>query len=181
MPWVGLLLAAGLLIGWLGYRLRHGKALPARTSRLPRVLGADLRRCRQVWPAVLLLSALAVVGHVVTFLIAARTAGVAGPPVRLVPLALLVLLAMAVPLNLAGWGPREGAAAWTFGAAGLGAAGGLATAAVYGVLVLVANLPGALVLLADWWRASGTGQPRQISSKDRPIRELVSARGGADG
>ncbi|MGJ3561879.1 hypothetical protein ACR6C2_41015 [Streptomyces sp. INA 01156] len=28
---------------------------------------------------------------------------------------------MALPLNVGGWGPREGVAAWAFGAAGLGA------------------------------------------------------------
>src|SRR6185437_3848755 len=54
MPWVALLLAAGLLVGWLVHRLSH------RTSRFARLLGSDLRHCRQVWPAVLLLSALAV-------------------------------------------------------------------------------------------------------------------------
>jgi hypothetical protein len=62
-------------------------------------------------------------------------------------LALLILLAMGIPANIGGWGPREGVAAWAFGAAGLGAAEGLATAVAYGVLVLVANLPGALVLI----------------------------------
>ena len=66
------------------------------------------------------------------------------------PLALLVLLAMALPLNIAGWGPREGVAAWAFGAAGLTAAQGVATAVTYGVLVLVASLPGAGVLVAGW-------------------------------
>ena len=44
--------------------------------------------------------------------------------------------------NIAGWGPREGVAAWAFAAAGLGAAQGVATAVVYGVMVLVASLPG---------------------------------------
>jgi uncharacterized membrane protein YbhN (UPF0104 family) len=174
MPLIGLLLVAGLLIGWLLARRPSPRA-----SRLSRLLASDLRRGQQAWPAVLLLSGLAVLGHVGTFLLAARTAGVTGSPAKLVPLALLVLLAMAVPLNLAGWGPREGAAAWTFGAAGLGAEHGLATAAVYGVLVLVASLPGALVLAWDWWRPTGTSQ--QISRSDQPIRELVSARGTTDG
>src|SRR6185437_4029189 len=86
MPLIGLVLAAVLLVGWLGYRVSP------RTSRLARLLGSDLRRCREVWPAVLLLSALAVVGHVGTFLIAARTVGVTGSASHLVPLALLVLL-----------------------------------------------------------------------------------------
>jgi bacteriorhodopsin len=54
-----------------------------------------------------------------------------------------------LPLNVAGWGPREGAAAWAFGAAGLGAAAGVGTAVVYGVMSLVASLPGAVLLLAS--------------------------------
>jgi len=188
MPLIGLLLVAGLLLGWLLARRPHRPTsrphrptsrLSRRTSRLGRLLASDLRRGQQAWPAVLLLSGLAVLGHVGTFLLAARTAGVTGSPTTLVPLALLVLLAMAVPLNLAGWGPREGAAAWTFGAAGLGADHGLATAAVYGVLVLVASLPGVLVLAWGWWHPTGAS-PR-ISRSDQPIRELVSAQRTTDG
>ena len=64
------------------------------------------------------------------------------PVTQLLPLALVVLVAMGLPLNVAGWGPREGAAAWAFGAAGLGAAGGVGTAVAYGVMALVASLPG---------------------------------------
>ena len=64
----------------------------------------------------------------------------------MLPLALLVMLAMVLP-SIAGWGPREGVTAWAFGAAGLGAEQGVATAVVYGVMVLVASLPGAVVLV----------------------------------
>jgi uncharacterized membrane protein YbhN (UPF0104 family) len=126
-------------------------------SRALRVARSDLRDvllARRVAPAVAVASVLAVAGHVATFLVAARAAGVTAPTVALLPLALLVLLAMAVPLNVAGWGPREGAAAWAFGAAGLGAAQGVTTAVVYGVMVLVAAAPGVLVPLASW--LSGT-------------------------
>ena len=42
--------------------------------------------------------------------------------------------------------------AWAFGAAGLGAGRGVATAVVYGVMVLVASLPGAAVLVVGWFR-----------------------------
>jgi uncharacterized membrane protein YbhN (UPF0104 family) len=99
-----------------------------------------------VWSRVILLSTAAAGGHVLVFVVAARTAGVTAPTHELVPLALGVLLASAIPLNFAGWGPREGAAAWVFGAAGLGAGAGLEVAVVYGVMSLVATLPGALVL-----------------------------------
>ena len=58
----------------------------------------------------------------------------------------MVLVAAAVPLNVAGWGPREGAAAWAFAAAGLGAAAGASVAVAYGVLALLATLPGAVLL-----------------------------------
>ena len=105
------------------------------------------------WLGVVAASLLAVVGHVATFLVAARTAGVTAPVAVLLPLALLVLVAMGIPANVAGWGPREGVAAWVFGAAGLGAGAGVATAVVYGVMVLVASLPGVVVLLAGRSRA----------------------------
>lgn len=102
-----------------------------------------------VWPQVALLSAAAALGHAGVFVLAARTAGVTAPTYELVGLGLLVLLASAVPLSIAGWGPREGAAAWVFGAVGLGAATGLEVAVVYGVLSLVATLPGILVLRGE--------------------------------
>jgi hypothetical protein len=104
-------------------------------------------------PAIAAASALVVAGNVAMFLVAARTAGVVAPVSRMLPLALLVL-AVAVLPSVAGWGPREGATAWAFGAAGLGAAAGVTTAVVFGVMALVASLPGALVLVAAWVRRS---------------------------
>ena len=118
---------------------------------------------------VLVASLLAVGGYVGMFLLAARAAGVHGPPQRLLPLALVVLLAAAIPLNVAGWGPREGAAAWVFAAAEWGAAAGAAVATAFGVLTLVAVLPGAVVLLA------GRRQPpARPSGPPVPDREPVA-------
>ena len=80
----------------------------------------------------------------------------------MLPLALLVMLVMTLP-SVGGWGPREGAAAWAFAAAGLGAQRGVATAVVYGVMVLVACLPGAAVLVVSWARRNrpaGRTEPR---------------------
>jgi len=111
---------------------------------------------RRAWLGVALASALVVLGHAVTFLIAARTAGVTAPPSQMLPLALLVMLAMALP-SIGGWGPREGAAAWAFGAAGLGSQLGVETAVVYGVQALVASLPGAAVLVVAWFRQTRRG------------------------
>jgi uncharacterized membrane protein YbhN (UPF0104 family) len=98
------------------------------------------------WPVVVLASLLAAGGHVVVFLVAARAAGTDASLPDLLPLALVVLLAAAIPLNVAGWGPREGVAAWSFAAAGLGAGQGATVAVVYGVLALVATLPGGVLM-----------------------------------
>ena len=118
---------------------------------LPLGVMGDVVLMRTAWPGIALASALAICGHAVTFLIAARTAGVNAPPSRMLPLALLAMLVMVVP-SVAGWGPREGGTAWIFGAAGLGAAHGVTTAVVYGVMGLVASLPGAAVLVVSWVR-----------------------------
>jgi uncharacterized membrane protein YbhN (UPF0104 family) len=144
-------LAAGVLVVVLASRARqsHGSS---RWARARRAVARDLRNAllaRRAWPAIVLASIVVVLGHAATFVIAARTAGTPAPLSQLLPLALLAMLAMVLP-SIAGWGPREGATAWAFAAAGLGAAQGVATAVVYGVMVLVANLPGALVLVSAW-------------------------------
>jgi glycosyltransferase 2 family protein len=101
----------------------------------------------QTWPEVAVLSVAALAGYIALFLMAARTAGSSAPIVQLLPLIVLVLFAMGLPVNVAGWGPREGAAALVFGVAGLGATEGLTIAVVYGALSFVACLPGAAVLV----------------------------------
>jgi len=124
----------------------------SRWTRVRDAVAADVRNGvlrRNALPAVVLASALVLVGHTATFFVAARTAGVDAPLSRLLPLALIAMLAMVLP-SIGGWGPREGATAWAFAAAGLGADRGAATAVAYGVLVLAASLPGALVLVVGW-------------------------------
>jgi len=154
MPYVAALLAAAALaVVLLPLALpRGGSSVWARALR---TVGTDLRDgviSRRAWPGIVIASTVAVAGHVATFLIAAHTAGVAASPLQLLPLALLALVAMGVPTNIAGWGPREGVTAWAFGVAGLGAALGVTTAVVFGVMVMVATLPGAGVLLVGWFR-----------------------------
>ncbi len=160
-PTVSLVLL--VLAGALALRL----STRFRGSAQVRALRRDLRDgplSREAWPGVTVTSFVAVVGHVATFLVAATTAGVTASLVRLLPLALLVLLAMALPLNVAGWGPREGVAAWAFAAAGLGAGLGVTTGVVYGVMVLVAGLPGAGVLIVSSLRVVVPAQPAAPSA-----------------
>ena len=163
VPAVRTPVAAGDLVG-LGVLGVVAATLPRRAARGPasriagcsaRVATASCSRPRSPPP-----------GTSLVFVVAARTAGVTAPLPELVPLALVVLLASAVPLNIAGWGPREGAAAWVFGAAGLGAARASTVAVVYGVMALVATLPGAV--------AARTPRLRRAS----PAPELEEARHG---
>jgi hypothetical protein len=84
-------------------------------------------------------------------MIAARTAGSTATVFQMLPIALLAMMGMVLP-SVAGWGPREGVTAWAFAAAGLGAQRGVTTAVVYGVMVFVACLPGAIVLVVAWFR-----------------------------
>jgi uncharacterized membrane protein YbhN (UPF0104 family) len=145
---IAVVVAAGLGAVLLARALPRGGS--SRWARALRATRADIRDgllARRTWLGVLLTSIVAVAGHLAMFLLAARTAGATAPLSRLIPLTLLALLAMAVPANIGGFGPREGVAAWAFAAAGLTADQGVATAMVFGALVLVSSLPGAAVLL----------------------------------
>jgi glycosyltransferase 2 family protein len=149
------LVAVALIAAGAGIALAARVWSAAGRSRWARLRGAVARDLRdgllapRAWPAIALASALVVAGHAATFLIAARSAGATAPLSEMLPLALLVVQAAALP-NIGGWGPREGVTAWAFAAAGLGPSLGVATAVLYGVMVFVASLPGAIVLLAAW-------------------------------
>lgn len=130
-----------------------------RAGRILRIVQDDVRcglMARGTWPVVVAASVVIIVGNVAMFVIAARIVGTNASLASLATIALLVLAAMSIPLSIAGWGPREGVAAWVFGAVGLGAAAGVTTAVVYGVMVLVASLPGAAVLAIESLRRSPT-------------------------
>jgi hypothetical protein len=101
---------------------------------------------RHTLPKVVFSSAATVVGHVALFVVAARVAGSSASIGQLVPLIVLALLVMGLPINVGGWGPREAFLAVAFGVSGLGATQGVTTAVVYGVLAMIAGLPGVLVL-----------------------------------
>lgn len=160
VPWA-LVLVGALVLG--------GVLLTRRSSAAGSLLG------RRTWPGIVTASTLAVCGHAATFLLAARATGIDAPLTTLLPLAVLVLVAAGLPLNLAGWGPREGMAAWAFAAAGLGAGAGVATAVAFGAMVFVANLPGLVVLLVARDRSA---QPRLVEGRSA-MRRRTAAAGGA--
>jgi uncharacterized membrane protein YbhN (UPF0104 family) len=139
---------AGVLILLACRRLRQGGS---RLAGAVRTGAAEIRTgllARRNWPGITLASTVVLAGHLATFVVAARSAGSSASLLRLTPLMLLALLAMSLPLNIGGWGPREAVTAWAFGAAGLSASQGLTIAVVYGVFAFVAALPGAIVVTA---------------------------------
>jgi uncharacterized membrane protein YbhN (UPF0104 family) len=156
-------------VTWLGRR-----ALGGRLAGALRVAGSDLRvglLSRHTWPRVLVASAVVVAGHATVLAVAMRATGVEVGLGSIVPLALVVLAGSAVPANVAGWGPREGVAAWAFAATGLGASAGITAATAYGVLVLLAALPGAVVLLVQLLRT----RPAVTDPERRPERVTADA------
>jgi uncharacterized membrane protein YbhN (UPF0104 family) len=158
---------------------RRGRSRPARAAR---AVSADLRYgllAPDVWPRVALASVLVFAGHTATFVIAARAAGSTAPLGELLALLMVVQTAMVIPLSIGGWGLREGAAAWVFGAAGLGAATGVTVATLYAVLMLAAVAPGAGLLLGDAVRRyrdhGNSGEPRR---RDLAPQTLAVVRSG---
>ena len=157
---------------------RRGRS---RLTRAARAVSADLRHgllAPDVWPQLALASVLVVAGHTATFVIAARVAGSTAPLGELVALLMVVQTVMVIPLSIGGWGLREGAAAWAFGAAGLGAATGVTVATLYAVLMLAAVAPGAGLLLRDAVRRRrDPGQPGEPRRPDRAPQTLEAVRG----
>jgi glycosyltransferase 2 family protein len=163
MPFVALALAATAVVVVVVVRAQTGHG-HSRWQRARDTAVADIRRClldKRALPTVVLASTVAVLGHVLTFLIAARAVGVTAPVTRLLPLAFVSIMAMALP-NIGGWGPREGVTAWAFSAAGLGAGLGAATAVAYGIMVLTASLPGGFVLLLEWLPRRRVSRPEVL-------------------
>lgn len=163
--------AAGVAVGIILVGRMQRRASASLFARIRNAVVMDIRDGMlrpNALPAIVLASVLAILGYAVTFLIAARTVGATAPIFRLLPLSLLALLGMVLP-NVAGFGPREGVTAWAFAAAGLGAHRGAAAAVAYGVMLLAASLPGAILLVAGWgWRRRVSRRPAHSGVVFRP-------------
>jgi len=106
-------------------------------------------------PVQLVTSAVVVGSYLALGVVAARAVGVETPTAVLLPLVAPVLIAMLLPITVAGWGVREGAAALLWSTVGLPAEDGVAIFVAYGLLALVASLPGAFLLPAVVGRGPG--------------------------
>ncbi|MDN3524817.1 lysylphosphatidylglycerol synthase transmembrane domain-containing protein [Halomonas sabkhae] len=169
------LIGSGALVAWGVSQVRR-RTMPAvlaggwqdvrHSLLMPRRLGLHL-----------LVSLATVFSYALVMLCAARAIGIETSAATLLALAPLLLLAMVMPLSLAGWGWREGAAALVWPLIGLSAADGVAVSLAYGLLVLVSSLPGVLVLLAALLapRAGGVGHQGASGGSQVKVEEGVTA------
>lgn len=169
-PLAPLLWGAGALAGIVAL----GVGIAAVVPRSRRLLQREYRMLRPLLvrpatlAAIVVASLTVIAAHVSLFMVAAAATGVTTDPRGLVAAALVVLAASALPINVGGWGPREAAAGAAFALAGLGGAAGVATSTAFGVLALLAVVPGAFVLLAGRRAASRTASPRRGRRRSRP-------------
>lgn len=128
-----------------------GLLATGRSGRLPgwlMSLARDAHRAllmRGAWPAQLVLSLAVLATYCAMFACAGRMIGADAPSATLAMIAPVVLLAMLLPISVAGWGVRETAAAGVWAALGWPAAEGVAVSVAYGALCLLASLPGAII------------------------------------
>lgn len=181
---IGAFAALGAVAVFVAVRMNRAPGVAARRTRAVRAVLAEARGAlfsRENLPGVALASVVVLSGHLGMFVVAARVAGSSASVAELLPLAVLALLAMGLPLNVGGWGPREGVTAWAFGAAGLGAGMGLSVAVVYGVLSFVAALPGAVVLVVRYfWSPSEPAvpaEPAPLAVSAEPAEPAVPSKG----
>jgi glycosyltransferase 2 family protein len=115
-----------------------------------RELGQDARRAlfaRGALPAQLAMAAGVIASLIAIFYTAGRATGFGLDPLAVAQVAPIILAATTLPLAFAGWGVREAVTAAIWGALGLEPAAGAAIALTFGLLSLVASIPGLAVWL----------------------------------
>lgn len=158
--WLALPVAA-LLAAALGlpFALHAARRLGGRVGRtieaLWRPMITALAARDVIWRQVALSLATAAC-NLAAFAFCAEAVGHGLPPAAVAAFVPLVLMTMLVPLTISGWGLREGAAAALFPLAGSTASGGLAASVVFGLTMILAALPGILVLLRQRLTPLGT-------------------------
>jgi uncharacterized membrane protein YbhN (UPF0104 family) len=138
------LLTAGLVVLLLAAAAVTITHLRAFLQAAARALWAPESRVRQ-----LVLSLAIVVCNLSAFAFSARATGTILSLEAIAVLVPLVLAAMLIPVSVAGWGFREGAAAALFPIAGAKAAAGMSAGLAFGASMLVASLPGAIFICAE--------------------------------
>lgn len=182
---IGAGLAAGALVvalaAWTRCRPSGGPAAENRQATLGglgRILAevGAAHLAPGAFAAQLVSAAVVVATYLITFVLAARAVGVETPLPVLLPLVAPVLMSMLIPVTVAGWGLREGAAAVLWGVAGLTAADGVAVSVAYGLLVLAGSAPGAVFLVAGLRRGRSRAAVPRGSAQVQVEQHVVAER-----
>jgi uncharacterized protein (TIRG00374 family) len=144
-PWLVLALIILVIVGSIVLRVvlqRWPEAVASFSEAMQLAVLA-----RKAWPWQLFSSLLIVASYALVFALAARAIGVVLHWDLLMLVALPVLLAMLIPLSVAGWGWREAMAAALWFSLGQSPEQGIAVSIAYGAIVAVGATPGILVWL----------------------------------
>jgi uncharacterized membrane protein YbhN (UPF0104 family) len=149
-----------MLLAALGIVVTIGMRVGSAWSAL-RALASDLRRLSR--PAVALgvlgLSLGVVASYLGIFLVAAWAVGTDADAVLVLVAMPVVLFAMVLPLSVGGLGLREASAAVLWPLIGHDAAAGASAALLYGLVLLVASLPGLAWLIGGRARGAPAKRP----------------------
>ena len=165
---IGLTVLGVAVLATAAASLRARRALRRELDELSAGVGSPGAFARVVVASIVVVAC-----HVVTLGVAVGAVGARVPPLRLAAIALVVLLAGSIPLSIGGWGPREGIAGWAFAVAGLGASTGVAASALFGVVAMIAVVPGLVLTMVSAVRRNRMSAPVRavvLAGADREAR-----------
>ena len=113
-------------------------------------------------------SILILTSHVATVWLIALSMGVALNPLQLFALILPVMLLLAVPISIAGWGLREGLMVTALGFLGVEPSAAVAISLLWGGVTLFGGLLGGIALMVDRTDLSTLFRGAAAPEEDRP-------------
>ena len=139
---------ATILSAWGAYYLQQSRSIHLMLHRLVQLF-SDIwlfRMKKSMWEQ-LWTSAIIHFNGIATFALLALALGISVDFFTFLLLVPLVSLIALMPISFAGWGVREIGAIWLFGIAGVAKESSLAMAISFGLLLLLAGLPGLFLFL----------------------------------
>ncbi len=138
--------AAGLALVLLAHRHVLARLAPGRVVTFVTAFASDLRAAL-VRPDIVALAVAVHLGVILTMWLLARALAVPADFAACLVLVPPIVLLTTLPVSLAGWGVREGAAVAGFALVGVDAADALALSVAFGLVQIAAGLPGLLIWL----------------------------------
>jgi uncharacterized membrane protein YbhN (UPF0104 family) len=152
--WLGVLvLVSGFLVAlvlavWLAHVIAARWKLPHVLDTLLQLLKDiwTFRRGRALWEQVWT-SAIVHTNGIASYTLISLALGLPTPWLSYILLVPLVFLVALMPVSLAGWGVREVGAVWLFGLVAIPRESALAISVCYGLMLIIAALPGLVLFL----------------------------------